>query len=133
MAVNITTRKARIASAYIFHALFILLGFILMTNHCLTLTLLFALSGMVYLGYLIYLIMQDKMGYLSWEVCLHFLIGSAVEFILNWFSIIPKDESSFAGMGQLVYIIVLLCCTALVVGGNAILWLVNKIANHLGE
>lgn len=91
---------------------------------------LLTVSIAVDIAYLVYWIVLNRKGHMSWIVYQHFLIGSAIELMLNWFGIIPEDVGLFfTGLGQFVYIYLLLIYAALIGIVNLILWLIDKRRN----
>ena len=113
----------QIVIAYVYHVLFILLGFLLMNSEYNVLQVIFIVTGIIYF---IYWIIINRKGYMPWIVYLHFAIGTVIELILNWYGIIPGDGGFFPGLAQLVYIFLLLFHVAALGIANLILWMIDK-------
>ena len=113
----------QIVIAYVYHVLFILLGFLLMNSEYNVLQVIFIITGIIYF---IYWIIINRKGYMPWIVYLHFAIGTVIELILNWYGIIPGDGGFFPGLAQLVYIFLLLFHVAALGIANLILWMIDK-------
>ncbi|MCH5250531.1 MAG: hypothetical protein J1E98_11385 [Lachnospiraceae bacterium] len=113
-------KKVQIIIAYLYHAFFILLGFMLMQEYIDGLLTTAVISDIVYVLYwIIFNINRER--YMPWVVYMHFVIGSAIEVMLNWFGIIPEDNAPFVP-GQLLYILLLLIHAALIGIVNLVLW-----------
>lgn len=112
--------------AYLYHAVYIVLAFMLMGDYVDGLLAFFAVGGILYLGYWI---VANAKGYMPWIVYKHFLIGAAIEVILNVFGIIPRDGPMFSGLGQAIYVIIVVLYAALIGIVNLILWLIDKKRN----
>lgn len=117
--------KFQIIVAYFYHAFFILMCFMLLQNYVDALLTISIIADIVYLVYWIILSKKRK-SYMPWIVYLHFVIGSAIEVMLNWFGIIPEDSGWFSGLGQLFYILILLIYTILIGIVNLIFWLMGR-------
>ena len=116
--------KIQILVAYAYHAIFILLSFLMMQNDYNALQMSAVIAGILYLVYWIFL---NRKGHMAWMVYLNFAIGTAIEITLNWFGIIPEDGGLFfPGLAQFFYIIILLIHVALLGIANLILWLIDK-------
>ena len=115
--------KIQIIVAYVYHAIFILLAFLLMRNDY---NALLIISVIAHILYLIYWIVLNRKGHMAWIVYLHFVIGTVIEIIFNWFGIIPNDAGWFPGRAQLFYIFLLLFHVAALGIANLILWLIDK-------
>ena len=113
----------QIVIAYVYHVLFILLGFLLMNSEYNVLQVIFIVTGIIYF---IYWIIINRKGYMPWIIYLHFAIGTVIELILNWYGIIPGDGGFFPGLAQLVYIFLLLFHVAALGIANLILWMIDK-------
>ena len=113
----------QIVIAYVYHVLFILLGFLLMNSEYNVLQVIFIITGIIYF---IYWIIINRKGYMPWIVYLHFAIGTVIELILNWYGIIPGDGGFLPGLAQLVYIFLLLFHVAALGIANLILWMIDK-------
>ena len=116
-------RKIQIIVAYVYHAIFILLGFLLMQN---SYSVLLNISVIASILYLIYWIVLNRKGHMAWIVYLNFTIGTVIELLLNWFGVIPRDAGWFSGLAQLFYMIILLIHVAALGITNLILWLIDK-------
>lgn len=111
------------AIAYIFHAVFIIMSFILMPGDCNILQTAFLVTGLLYL---IYWIVYNRKGYMPWIVYLHFLIGAAAQLMLNLFGVIPEDGGYFAGLGQFFYIVIVVIHAVLLGAANLILYVIDR-------
>lgn len=118
-------RNIQIIFVYLYHAFFILLGFMLMQEYVDGLLTTAVIADIVYVLYwLIFNINRER--HMPWIVYLHFVSGSAIEIILNLFGIIPEDSGWFAGLGQFFYILLLLIHATLIGIINLALWLKSK-------
>lgn len=115
--------KIQIIVTYVYHALFILLGFLLMQSSYNTLQVISIIAGILYL---IYWIVLNRKGYMAWIVYLNFVIGTVIELLLNGFGIIPEDGGLFPGLAQMFYMFLLLIHVAALGIANLILWLIDK-------
>ncbi len=109
--------------AYIFHLVPIILGFTAgrdrfhFMGFC-------AIAGTI--AYIIYWCIANRKQFFSWAVFVHFLIGAAVQIILNAAEIIEPDSGMFSGLGQYFYIIYVQVSLVLVGLTNLILWLLDR-------
>ncbi|SCW55991.1 hypothetical protein SAMN02910456_01858 [Ruminococcaceae bacterium YRB3002] len=101
--------------AYVYHVIFIILGFILMEDHPFVMMGIAAGAGLIYW---IYWIAVSRRSYMPWIIFLHFVIGTAVEAVLNWFSIIPNDGGELPGAGQFLYIALIVLQTVALMAIN---------------
>lgn len=115
--------KTQIIVAYVYHLIFILLGFLLMQNSYNTLQVISIIAGILYL---IYWIVLNRKCHMAWIVYLNFVIGTVIELLLNVFGIIPEDTGLFPGLAQLFYIFLLLIQVAALGIVNLLLWLIDK-------
>ena len=118
--------KIQIIIAYVYHAIFILLGFLLMQGYY---DALLIISFSADILYLIYWIVLNRKGHMAWIVYLNFVIGTVIEIILNRFGIIPGDGGFFPGLAQFFYIFLLLFHAVALGIANLILWLIDKWRN----
>ncbi len=117
-------KKRQIIVSYIFHAVFILLGLLMMRKHSDILLLIAAVADVLYL---LFCITVNRKTHMPWAVYVHFLIGTAVEFVLNLSGIIPYDEQLLmSGMSQLLYLLMLTLLTLLLGFSNLVLWLIHR-------
>lgn len=114
--------KIQIIVAYLYHAIFVLLAFLLMQNDYNVLLIISIIADILYL---IYWIVLNRKGHMAWIVYLHFGIGTVMELILNFF-VIPNDGGWFPGIAQLFYMFLLLYHVAALGIANLILWLIDK-------
>ena len=114
----------QIIIAYVYHAFFIVQAFLMMQHYPDSVLITFAVIGILYL---IYWIAMNRKGYMPWSVYLHFLVGAAINVLLNYTGIIPEDSGFFSGLGQFFFIIFLLIDAALLGVVNLILWLIDKL------
>lgn len=118
-------KNIQIIFVYLYHAFFILLGFMLMQQYIDGLLTTAVIADIVYVLYwFIFNINRER--HMPWIVYLHFVIGSAIEIILNWSGIIPEDNALFVP-GQLFYILLLLIHAALIGIINLILYDRNRM------
>ena len=115
--------KIQIIVAYVYHAIFVLLGFLLMQSSYNALLIISVIAGILYL---IYWIVLNRKGHMAWIVYLNFVIGTVIELLLNVLGIIPRDGGWFSGLAQLFYMFLLLIHVATLGIANLILWLVDK-------
>lgn len=115
--------RIQIIVTYVYHLIFILLGFLLMRNSYNTLLVISIIAGILYL---IYWIVLNRKGHMAWIVYLNFVIGTVIELLLNGFGIIPEDGGFFPGLAQLFYMFLLLIHVAALGIANLILWLIDK-------
>ena len=95
------TKKRQILFASLFHLLLILLGFVLMWGAG---GAFLCIAGLLFLAYLIFYIIAVCKGRPFGIVLLYHLIGSATQFLLHHFEIIPSDASwPFDGLAQYLY------------------------------
>lgn len=118
-----TKKCTNIILAYIFNVLFIVMSFLMMESDYDVLQGTFLIVSSVYL---IYWIVLNRKSYMPWAVYAHFVVGVAVQTALNYFGVIPKDGGWFSGLGQFIYIIILLILTALLGIANLILYAISK-------
>ena len=119
----IQSKKFHIAIAYIFNILSIVLSFALMRDYYDDLQITFLVLGVIYL---IFWVICNRKSYMPWSVYIHFCVGVIVQILLNWTGIIPKDGGWFSGLGQYLYVIVLIIHAALIGIANLILFIVDK-------
>lgn len=119
----IKENKIQIIIAYVYHAIFILLGFLLMQNYGDAMLSSFVIAGILYW---IYWIVLNRKGHMAWIVYLNFVIGTVVELFLNGFGIIPEDGGYFPGLAQFFYMVMLVIQVAVLGITNLILWLLEK-------
>ena len=112
---------------YAFHAIFIVMSFLLMQHYYDTLQTLFCILGSIYL---IYWIIGNRENYMPWSVYVHFTVGALLQILLNCSGMIPKDGGWFSGLGQLLYIIFLVGQTLLLGFVNLILYVIAKKKNN---
>lgn len=94
-------KKIQLLCAYLFHVVLIFLGFFLLHEYADGFLI---TSGIFCLVYLIFYILSNRKSYIPWSLLLHHLIGSAAQFLLHYFEIIPSDGGMFfAGIGQFIY------------------------------
>lgn len=115
--------KIQIIVAYVYHAIFILLGFLLMQSSYNALLVISMIAGILYL---IYWIVLNRKGHMAWIVYLNFVIGTVIELLLNGFGIIPRDAGWFSGLAQLFFMFLLVIQVAALGIANLILWLIDK-------
>ena len=120
-------KKANILMVYAFHAIFIVMSFLLMQHYYDTLQTLFCILGSIYL---IYWIIGNRENYMPWSVYVHFTVGALLQILLNCSGMIPKDGGWFSGLGQLLYIIFLVGQTLLLGFVNLILYVIAKKKNN---
>jgi len=95
------TKKQQILFAILFHMLLILLGFVLMR---VARGEFLCIAGFLFLTYLIFYIIAVCKERPFWILLLYHLIGSASQFLLHHFEIIPSDASwPFDGLAQYLY------------------------------
>ena len=119
----IKENRIQIIIAYAYHAIFILLGFLLMQG---SYDVLQTMSVIVGILYWIYWIVLNRKGHMAWIVYLNFVIGTVMELLFNGFGIIPGDGGLFPGLAQLFYMFLLLIHVASLGIANLILWLLDK-------
>lgn len=119
----IKENKIQIIIAYVYHAIFILLGFLLMQNYCDAMLSSFVIVGILYW---IYWIVLNRKGHMAWIVYLNFVIGTVIELLLNGFGIIPEDGGFLPGLAQLCYMYLLVIHIAVLGITNLLLWLIDK-------
>ena len=119
----IKENKIQIIIAYAYHAIFILLGFLLMQYYNNAMLSSFVIAGILYW---IYWIVLNRKGHMAWIVYLNFVIGAVIELLLNGFGIIPEDGGFFSGLAQFFYMIMLVIQVAVLGITNLILWLIDK-------
>ena len=116
-------KKIQILAAYVYHAVFILLGFLLILPYPLFLLWTFIAVGILYL---IYWIVLNRKGYMGWAVYLNYVIGTVIEAFFYFLGIIPKETGMFANLGHAFYLILLFIFTVVLGIVNLILWLIDK-------
>lgn len=109
--------------AYLFHAVFILLEFLLMEKECILLLNGFIIAAVIYW---IYWIWHNRKGYMPWIVFLNLFAVSVFNTILNWAEIIPADDGYFSGLGRWLFGYFPLCHAVLIGLTNFVLWLIDK-------
>ena len=86
--------------AYIFHAVFLVLTFIMMPENTWAIICAGFFGG---LAYWILMIISNRKTHMPWLAYVNFLIGGAVHIGLNLLHIVPRDNSGNPGLGQNVY------------------------------
>ena len=117
------TKGHQIIYCYIFHALLILLGLLLLSHY--VDSFLFSVA-VVYGVYLVFCIILNRKSYVPWTLLLHHAIGFAFEFFLHHTEVIPPDSGFFGGLGQIIYIWSMLPYLALLALINLILFIIYK-------
>lgn len=109
--------------ACLFHLVPITLGFISGSNrfHFMGLC---AIIGTI--AYIIYWCRVNRKQFLTWAVFVFFLIGAAVQILLNHKEIIQPDGGFMPGLSQYLYIIYVQVSLVLVGITNLILWLIDR-------
>lgn len=117
------SEKNHIIIAYIFNILSIMLSFALMRDYYDGLQITFLVLGIIYLAFWV---ICNRKSYMPWSVYSHFCVGVIVQIILNCAGIIPKDGGWFSGLGQFLYVIVLIIHAALIGIVNLVLYFVDR-------
>ena len=93
--------RLQIIFSYLFHAVLISLGFIVLHEAA---DGFLVTAGILYGVYLIFYIVVNRKTYIPWILLLHHFIGSVVQILLHYFEIIPSDYSwPLGGLGQFLY------------------------------
>lgn len=109
--------------AVLYHMIFIMLSYLLMRNDF---GIVLGWSLISAAAYLIYWIVSRRKSYMPWSVYGCFVLGTIAEVVLNLTEVIPSDGGFFAGLGQAVYVF-LIIIEAVVFGiANIILYTVNR-------
>lgn len=120
------TTRLQILFAYLFHAVLIGLGFFVLHEAA---DGFLVTAGILYGVYLIFYIVANRKTYIPWILLLHHLIGSAAQFLLHYFEIIPSDGGMFfGGIGQFIYAFFAVPgFFGVLMLTHSVLYLVNKI------
>ena len=111
---------ANIIIAYVFHAVIIMLDFLLMSDY--QDGLMFTVMALD-IAYLIYWIVLNRKSHMSWLVYLNFIIGSGVEAALYWWGLTSTDGKPFkGGLVQIAFVFFLVIHAALLGIANLVLW-----------
>lgn len=113
----------QIIYSYIFHALLILLGLLLLGHYVDSFLI---AAAVVYGVYLVFCVILNRKTYMPWILLLHHAIGFAFEFLLHHTEIIPPDSGLFGGLGQFIYLWSMLPYLALLALTNLVLFLIYK-------
>lgn len=116
-------KKIQILAAYVYHAVFILLGFLFILPHPVFLLKTFTAVSILYL---IYWIVLNRKGHMAWAVYLNFVIGTIIEAFFYFLGIMPMETGIFANLGHAFYLIFLFIFTVVLGIANLILWLIDK-------
>ena len=118
---------AHIIIAYAFHAIIILLDFLLMSDYQ---------DGLIFtvmaldVVYLIYWIVLNRKSHMPRLVYLNFVIGSGVEAALYWWGLTSTDHRPFNGDLEQLFLIIILAVHAALLGiANLVLWVLGKQRN----
>lgn len=118
------TKKHQIIFSYLFHIVLICLGFFLLHERV---DAFLVTVGIIYGAYLLFYVIANWKTYIPWVLLLHHLIGSAIQFLLHYFEIIPPDSGFISGLGQLIYLFAIPAYWALLLLTHAILYLIYKV------
>ena len=111
---------ANIIIAYVFHAVIIMLDFLLMSDY--QDGLMFTVMALD-IAYLIYWIVLNRKSHMPWLVYLNFIIGSGVEAALYWWGLTSTDGKPFkGGLVQIAFVFFLVIHAALLGIANLVLW-----------
>lgn len=102
MKEKLNTEGLAVTVSYIFNALFIVLGFVMMEYYIDGFLVTYVIVGGLFL---VFWILAYLKSYVPWKVFGHFCIGAGVQILLNYSGIIPRDAGWFSGLGQAVYIV----------------------------
>ena len=116
-------KKLHILIAYMFHIIFIVLGFLMMRSYYNSLQIIFLISGGLYI---IYWIVCSRKNYMPWAVYMNFGIGALLQVLLNECGIIPEDGGWFPGLGQFFYIIFVAVHAVIIGIINLILYVIHR-------
>lgn len=108
---------------YIFHLIYIILSIRLMKQYSDDLLLSVLVGGALYLTYWIICSLKQ---YMPWKVYIHFVIGAFIQVMLNLLQIVPEDDGFLSGLGQAVYILVLVAFTAVIGIINWVIYAIHK-------
>lgn len=124
-------KKVQITVAYVYHAISILLGILLMRHYA---GIFWTVCAVADILYLIYWIVLNRKGYMSWIVYLHFVIGTVIELFFHVSEIIPIYEGGFISGVVNGFCILLLLFHAIAVGAaNLILCSIDKRRHNNGH
>lgn len=116
----------QIGLAWLFHIILIIAAFLQLQDNydafCATVLISYAI-------YLIYWVVSNLKSYMPWFVFVNFLIGAAVEIVLNFTGVIPPDSAYFSGLTQFLYIISILLYCFLLAITNGIMHIVYRARN----
>lgn len=116
--------------AFLYHAVFILLSFIVMRHDC---GIVLGWSFISAVAYLIYWIVIYRKSYIPWSVYGCFIVGTAVEAALNLKGIIPPDSGVFGGLGQAIYVYLIVLEAIVIAVVNVILYVINKYRGSIQD
>lgn len=123
-------KKVQITVAYVYHAIFIPLGILLMRHHA---DIFWTVCAVADILYLIYWIVLNRKGYMSWIVYLHFVIGTVIELFFYVSGIIPSDEGFISGVVAGFCLLLLLFHAIAVGAANLILCSIDKRRHNNGH
>ena len=123
-------KKVQISIAYVYHAIFIPLGFLLMRHYS---DIFLTVCAVADILYLIYWIVLNRKGYMPWIVYLHFVIGTVIEIFFYASGIIPSTEGFISGIGSSFYILLLLFHAIAMGAANLILCSIDERRHNNGQ
>ena len=121
---NRSDNKTDIIIAYVFHLIFIILGFLLLHGDSHKMAACAAAGGLIYL---IYFSKRYNKGYMPLVVYLNFIVGSAAEVILNLKGVIPTGVSYLGGLDTFLHVVFVTGFTILLGVLNTIKYLKYKL------
>ena len=125
-------KRHQILFVYLFHAVLICIGFFILQARA---DAFFITVSILFGAYLIFYIVTNRKTYIPWILLLHHLIGSAVQFLLHFFEVLPSDYSwPLGGIGQFIYaLFVVPGYFALLLLTHLVLFVIYKIRTKLNS
>ena len=113
----------QILFAYLYHVIFIALGYLLMKDYPVTILYIFFPVSILYM---IYWIVLNRKGYMPWSVYLNFSIGTFIEMIF-YGRLPPRIPGTLAVFDNFIFWMFIVIFTVVLGIANLILWLIDKL------
>lgn len=117
------TKKNQILLCYLFHAVLIVLGFILLREYC---DAFLTTVCILYVAYLVFCVFANRKHYMPWILLLHHVFGFDIDILLHLTGIIQPDLGFFAGLGEMLYFLSIPVYLGLLALTNFILFAIDR-------
>lgn len=121
---KIDENRLHIFIALAYHFAFIVMAAVLMRKECESLVYAVLVAQFLYL---VYWIVSARKSFMPWIVYSTFCVGAGVEFVLNITEIIEPDEGFLSGIGQALYLLIIVAYVILLGIANLIMMAIHRI------